>query len=270
MFALTVTIVVHVAILLLLLFYTLSAPVIRENDGGGVVLQLGVIDADAGTFTPTAMVSHPQLVEPEPVITQDMEETVSLDDEKPESVVVPEESDKKVEPQPEPETSQVDDLWADALNKGKVADSIAAKGEKKGSPQGSVESGALAGSPGYGDYDLGGRGLIGRLPKPEYAGTNDEGTIVVEVLVDPQGRVVQANVTPSGSKGTALPMLRFAAVPKPPHGRLCLNISLRVMRISGVLLLITLNRTDIWGETGSRFFVGNENLVGKSCLALEK
>ena len=181
----------HVAILLLLLFYTLSAPVIRENDGGGVVLQLGVIDADAGTFTPMAMVSHPQPVEPEPVITQDMEETVSLDDE------------KKVEPQPEPETSQVDDLWADALNKGKVADSIAAKGEKKGSPQGSAESGALAGSPGYGDYDLGGRGLIGRLPKPEYAGTNDEGTIVVEVLVDPQGRVVQANVTPSGSKGTA-------------------------------------------------------------------
>lgn len=203
LFALTVTIVVHVAILLLLLFYTLPAPVIRENDGGGVVLQLGVIDADAGTFTPTAMVSHPQPVEPEPVITQDMEETVSLDDEKPEPVVVPEESDKKVEPQPEPETSQVDDLWADALNKGKVADSIAAKGEKKGSPQGSAESGALAGSPGYGDYDLGGRGLIGRLPKPEYAGTNDEGTIVVEVLVDPQGRVVQANVTPSGSKGTA-------------------------------------------------------------------
>lgn len=181
----------------------MSAPVIRENDGGGVVLQLGVIDADAGTFTPMAMVSHPQPVEPEPVITQDMEETVSLDDEKPEPVVVPEESDKKVEPQPEPETSQVDDLWADALNKGKVADSIAAKGEKKGSPQGSAESGALAGSPGYGDYDLGGRGLIGRLPKPEYAGTNDEGTIVVEVLVDPQGRVVQANVTPSGSKGTA-------------------------------------------------------------------
>ena len=118
-------------------------------------------------------------------------------------VDVQEESDKKDEPQPAPETSQVDDLWADALNKGKVADSIAAKGEKKGSPQGSVESGALAGSPGYGDYDLGGRGLIGRLPKPEYAGTNDEGTIVVEVLVDPQGRVVQANVTPSGSKGTA-------------------------------------------------------------------
>ena len=92
-------------------------------------MQLGVIDAEAGTFTPTAMVSRPQPVEPEPVVTQDMEETVSLDDEKPEPVVVPEESDKKVEPQPESETSQVDDLWADALNKGKAADSIAAKGE---------------------------------------------------------------------------------------------------------------------------------------------
>ena len=150
-----------------------------------------------------------------------------------------------------------------------MADSIAAKGEKKGSPQGSAESGALAGSPGYGDYDLGGRGLIGRLPKPEYAGTNDEGTIVVEVLVDRKDGLYRQMLHPREAKEPRLPMLRFAAVPKPPHGRLCLNISLRVMRISGVLLLITLNRTDIWGETGSRFFVGNENLVGKSCLALE-
>ena len=90
---------------------------------------------------------------------------------------------------------------ADSLHA--TADSIAANDQKKGSPQGHAAAGATVGSPGYGDYDLGGRGLVGRLPKPEYSGTNDEGTIVVEVLVAPDGRVVQANVTPSGSKGTA-------------------------------------------------------------------
>lgn len=184
--ALAVTVVVHAAILLLLLFYTLSAPVITEDDGSGVVLQLGVVDADAGTFTPAAAAPRPRPVEAEPVVTQDIEETVALDEKK-----------------PEPETSQIDDLWASALNKGKTADSIAADNRRKGSPQGTAPSGATAGSPGYGDYDLGGRGLVGSLPKPEYTGTNDEGTIVVEVLVDPRGRVVQANVTPSGSKGTA-------------------------------------------------------------------
>ena len=129
--------------------------------------------------------------------------TVSLDEEKPEPEVAPDLSEKKAEPQPEPETSPIDDLWADALSKGKTADSIAANDQKKGSPQGHAAAEATVGSPGYGDYDLGGRGLVGRLPKPEYSGTNDEGTIVVEVLVAPDGRVVQANVTPSGSKGTA-------------------------------------------------------------------
>ena len=198
-----VTVAVHAAILLLLLFYTLSAPEIREDDGSGIVLQLGVIDAEAGTFTPMAVAPPPQPVDAEPVVTQDIEETVSLDEEKPEPEVAPDLSEKKAEPQPEPETSPIDDLWADALSKGKTADSIAANDQKKGSPQGHAAAEATVGSPGYGDYDLGGRGLVGRLPKPEYSGTNDEGTIVVEVLVAPDGRVVQANVTPSGSKGTA-------------------------------------------------------------------
>ena len=201
--ALAVTVVVHAAILLLLLFYTLSTPVITEDDGSGVVLQLGVVDADAGTFTPAAAAPRPRPVEAEPVVTQDIEETVALDEKKPEPEKTVAPTENTPQPQPEPETSQIDDLWASALNKGKTADSIAADNRRKGSPQGTAPSGATAGSPGYGDYDLGGRGLVGSLPKPEYTGTNDEGTIVVEVLVDPRGRVVQANVTPSGSKGTA-------------------------------------------------------------------
>ena len=163
-----VTVAVHAAILLLLLFYTLSAPEIREDDGSGIVLQLGVIDAEAGTFTPMAAAPSPQPVDAMPVVTQDIEETVSLDEEKPEPEVAPDLSEKKAEPQPEPETSPIDDLWADALSKGKTADSIAANDQKKGSPQGHAAAGATVGSPGYGDYDF-----------------------------------VQANVTPSGSKGTA-------------------------------------------------------------------
>lgn len=148
---------------------------------------------------------HPVRVrsKPSPVVTQDIEETVALDEKKPEPEKTVAPTENTPQPQPEPETSQVGDLWASALNKGKTADSIAADNRRKGSPQGTAPSGATVGSPGYGDYDLGGRGLVGSLPKPEYTGTNDEGTIVVEVLVDPRGRDVQANVTPSGSKGTA-------------------------------------------------------------------
>ncbi|MCD7710729.1 MAG: TonB family protein [Porphyromonadaceae bacterium] len=197
------TVAVHLVVLLFLLFYTLSAPVIRENDGSGILLQWGVLDAGEGTFTPEKARPVPPVKEhPEELVTQDVEETVSLPEE-PTPTLQPEVPEKPVEVEPKPETTQADNLWAKAVNRQENADTLAMAGERKGSPRGNANQGALAGSPGYGDYDLGGRGLVGRLPKPEYAGTNDEGTVVVEVLVDAQGQVIQANVTPSGSKGTA-------------------------------------------------------------------
>ena len=202
LYALAATIAVHAVLLLVLLFCTLAAPVIPDSDGSGVVLQLGVIDADAGTFTPAPPPPAPVAPQPEETLTQDVEETISLDDQTAQNEQ--QQSDTTTRPTPEPETSQLDNLWASALSKGKSADDAAAvAGEQKGSPQGTAASGAAAGSPGYGDYDLGGRGLLGSLPKPEYGGTNDEGTIVVSILVDAAGRVVQAVVTPSGSKGSA-------------------------------------------------------------------
>lgn len=200
--ALLVTIVVHMVALLALIFCTLATPVIPDNDGEGVVLQLGMLDAEAGTFTPAPTVQPtPQPEpEPEPVVTQDIEETVSLDEEKPEPQ---EEPEQKPTPQPEPETTHLDNLWADAVNKGKnAADTSGVSNEKKGSPQGTATIGAVSGSPGYGDYDLGGRGLVGFLPRPEYSGTNDEGVLVVEITVDAKGNVVNAAATPQGSTGT--------------------------------------------------------------------
>lgn len=202
--ALLVTVAVHVAALLALIFCTLAIPVIPDNDGEGVVLQLGMLDAEAGTFTPTPVVQPiPQPEpEPEPVVTQDIEETVSLDEEKPEPQEEPEQKPTP-QPEPEPETTHLDNLWADAVNKGKnAADTSGVSSEKKGSPQGTATSGAVSGSPGYGDYDLGGRGLVGYLPRPEYSGTNDEGVLVVEITVDAKGNVVNAAATPQGSTGT--------------------------------------------------------------------
>ena len=203
LYALAATIALHAAVLLILLFCTLAAPLIPDNDGSGVVLQLGMIDADAGTFTPATPPPPPAVTppEPEPVVTQDMEETVSIDEETPRKE---QPKDSVVSREPEPETSHLDALWANALNKGQTAaDTAAVAGEQKGSPAGTAPKGAATGSPGYGEYDLGGRGLKGALPKPDYSGTNDEGTIVISILVDASGKVVQAVFTPSGSKGSA-------------------------------------------------------------------
>ena len=81
----------------------------------------------------------------------------------------------------------------------------------EGSPNGNSTTGAKHGSPGYGDYDLGGRGLKGELPIPQYDASNDEGTIVVSIYVDAQGKVTQAAATPSGSRGTAYANLTLRA-----------------------------------------------------------
>ena len=58
---------------------------------------------------------------------------------------------------------------------------------------------------------MGGRGLKGELPIPQYDASNDEGTIVVSIYVDAQGKVTQAAATPSGSRGTAYANLTLRA-----------------------------------------------------------
>ena len=66
---------------------------------------------------------------------------------------------------------------------------------------------------GYGGYNLGGRGLVGSLPYPEYDNSNDAGIIAISITVDPQGKVISAIATVNGSKGTAFsnPKLRASA-----------------------------------------------------------
>ena len=72
----------------------------------------------------------------------------------------------------------------------------------QGSVNGNSSSGATSGSPGYGNYDLGGRGILGSLPRPEYDNSNDEGTIVVSITVNAAGKVIAASIT-KGSIGSA-------------------------------------------------------------------
>jgi len=59
----------------------------------------------------------------------------------------------------------------------------------QGQQNGNSTTGAASGSPGYGDYDLGGRGLRGSLPRPSF-NKNITGKVVLFISVDAQGNVV--------------------------------------------------------------------------------
>jgi TonB family protein len=72
-----------------------------------------------------------------------------------------------------------------------------------------VGGGTGNGSRGSG-YSLSGRSLVGTLPKPYYQ-SNEEGTVVVEIVVDRNGNVINANPVLKGTT-TSDPTLRKAAV----------------------------------------------------------
>lgn len=68
----------------------------------------------------------------------------------------------------------------------------------QGAASGISTTGAASGSPGYGSFDLGGRGMVGSLPRPEF-NKNISGTMVVAIWVDSEGNVKEAH---AGAKGS--------------------------------------------------------------------
>lgn len=80
----------------------------------------------------------------------------------------------------------------------------------QGSPTGNSNTGNATGVGGTGTYDLNGRSLgPGGLPMPIY-NVQDEGRVVVTIVVDPQGRVVSTSI--NKRTNTVNPQLRKAAL----------------------------------------------------------
>lgn len=98
----------------------------------------------------------------------------------------------------------INNLIAGALNNNGTGGSQGLQG----SPDGNSSTGAAQGSAGYGDYDLGGRGIVGSLPKPSFD-SNITGKVVVNISVDASGVVKSVAI----GQGTTVsdPNLRNAA-----------------------------------------------------------
>ena len=57
-----------------------------------------------------------------------------------------------------------------------------------------VSEGKPTGEGGYGTWDLGGRDMIGDMPKPSYKGIQEEGRVVVTITVSPNGEVIGTRI----------------------------------------------------------------------------
>ncbi len=226
----------HIAILLILIFITFSSSPTEGEEG--ILVQVGTIDATAGNFTPQQPEVRPTPPQPEveptttpepeidePNINQELEETIALANKKKEEEERKRQEQEKLEAEKRKQeelkrkTEQAQNLVANAFsNTGKPDDSNGTTTTKpqagdQGSVDGNASQGATSGVGGYGEYDLGGRSISGALPRPSYDTSNDFGTIVIAITVNPAGKVINALATLKGSEGTAYynPKLRASA-----------------------------------------------------------
>lgn len=145
-------------------------------------------------------------------VTQDFEETVAIKEAKKKA-----EEKKKQEATEQRKKAEAERVaQQEAAKKGQINNQMAGlfgngtgsgsrgEGEGKGTqgvPTGNASYGKTSGIGGWGSFDLGGRSLgSGGLVKPNYS-VDDYGTVVVDILVNAKGEVVEATI----GKGTNTP-----------------------------------------------------------------
>ncbi len=208
------TLLLHGGVVVLLLLLHLNRPVAQAESGVPVMLgNMGNLDTDyefteVNSMPAPAPVSVPVPVAPqaEPNLTQNMEETVAIESGEREKTVTPTEEVR----QPTPEEIQAElerqaaqeaqNLMANAFGRSTSMQSSAqteTDTEVQGTPgstEGNSSQGKPTGTGSYGTWDLGGRDMLGELPRPAYDGIQDEGRVVVTITVDPDGNVVDTRI----------------------------------------------------------------------------
>ena len=219
------TVVFHALVVLLLYFLVMSKPPQEPEAGLAVVMgeeynmtEVEIVKPEPEPAPKPQPQPVPQKPAPEkPMITQKSEESMAVDSlqaKEREEALLAEKLEAERKRKEEEAMAKAANLMANAFGKGsgmsRKSDEVAEEGSSKGSPDSGMEYGATATS-GMGTYDLEGRSLggDGSLPKPVY-NVQEEGRVVVTVTVNPEGRVISANI--NRRTGTTSLALRNAAL----------------------------------------------------------
>lgn len=225
-FSLLWTLLVHGLAVVGLLLLHMNRPVAQAESGVPVLLgNMGNLDTDY-EFTeinsmPAPASSTVPVPQAEPNLTQNLEETVALESGDMEKTVQPVE--EVHEPTPEEiraeqerkAAEQAQSLMANAFGRSSTMQSTSETDNNTdvqgnpGSLQGNSTQGKPVGTGSYGTWDLGGRDMLGELPRPAYD-IQEEGRVVVTITVDPDGNVVDARI--NNRSNTTNLQLRNSAV----------------------------------------------------------
>lgn len=202
------------AVMLLVISFTFE----DKQIGQGILVNFGDTENAAGKADPRDNSVAPQRSQqqretapqrrPEQVVTQDVEEAPEIAQTAPERQQKPAEQTQPGENTPAETTPVEQPRVADPrLNfpgrtQGSTSSSEGSsegagnQGVAEGAPEGSHEGTGL-GADGN-SFDLAGRSIVGQLPKPAY-NVNKGGRVIVEITVDPNGAVTNAQYRAAGS-----------------------------------------------------------------------
>ncbi|MDT0651273.1 energy transducer TonB [Autumnicola edwardsiae] len=214
--SLTITVILHVLLILLLLFFGFTY--LDPPPESGIAINFGTSEVGSGTEQPTEPVksapqtSSPQVTPPEPeikeeVVTQDIEEAPVIEEKKKKittpveakPVEKPKEKEPPKKPEPKPDASTTSAM--NSIFNGPERNGTQTGGEgndyaagDKGDPNGDVNAskyyGSGAGLDGDGNYRLGGRKALDKAKVTQDC--NESGIVVVRIEVDQSGRVISA------------------------------------------------------------------------------
>jgi TonB family protein len=201
------------AVLCLLIVLILSFIYLRikiNSQEEGILVSMGTTDWSSGSFSPQSKGHAREMltdgaplakpVEPskiQPVITQSDEATPAVKTPKKPT----EEEKRRIEEQRQKEAinRQMSGAFGGGSSSQQSEGTADVGSGKQGSPQGNAAVGAYSGIGGSGSFDLHGRSLgEGGLQRPAYI-AQEEGTIVVEITVDPKGNVINAEIRLRGT-----------------------------------------------------------------------
>lgn len=238
------TVVLHLLVLLLLFLLKLTVP--AEQEEGGVPVMLGNTElaggeADPYTLTevdmmpseaPAAQEAAETPAVEQPMITQQDEPSLQVKKETPKKETPKKEQPKKTPVKTETQTVNKPKEKTEAEKRAEAEKAAAQAAANKiagafgkgsqmgskgnasgaglqGSPTGNSSTGKTSGVGGYGTFDLNGRSLgSGKLPVPVY-NVQDEGRVVVTIVVNPTGQVISTSI--NKRTNTVNPALRKAA-----------------------------------------------------------
>jgi TonB family protein len=182
---------------------------IVPEEEGGVLVNYGNVDIASGTFTPQYTGGVPPQPEtpsspPQPqadredLLTQDAEESFAIEEtRRREERRIAEQQQRREEERRRRENA-INNRVAGAFGSG--SDAAESQGDattgagNQGNPFGNSESGLNEGIGGQGSFNLNGRSIgSGGLPRPDY-NVQEEGRIVISIVVDPRGDVISADI----------------------------------------------------------------------------